>query len=224
MIAIQAVQLSKSYGHYRILEDLSFEISTGECFVLFGANGAGKTTLLRILATLNRPSVGRFEVLGYDGLVEKEKIRQSVMLLAHGSYLYDDLNAFENLRFAIAMRGETITDRQIRQALDQVEIGAFGEMKIRYFSAGMKKRLALAKAMLTLPKVLLLDEPYNALDNTGVQIMNGFIRAIFQQGGTVFMTTHDRIKAAQVAHRVGLLSKGTLHHLNLQDLKTDDFF
>ena len=223
MIAIQAVQLSKSYGHYRILEDLSFEISTGECFVLFGANGAGKTTLLRILATLNRPSAGRFEILGYDGLKEKEKIRQSVMLLAHGSYLYDDLNAFENLRFAIAMRGETITDRQIRQALDQVEIGAFGEMKIRYFSAGMKKRLALAKAMLTLPKVLLLDEPYNALDNTGVQIMNGFIRDTIQRGGTVFMTTHDRIKAAQVAHRVGALSKGTLHYMNLQDLKTDDF-
>ena len=221
MIAIQAVQLGKSYGHFRILEGISFELSASVCFVLLGPNGAGKTTLVKILATLTRPSAGQFRILGFDGVREKEKFRHSVILLGHGSHLYDDLNAIENLRFSMGMRGETITDRQIKLALDKVEIGAYREMKIRNFSAGMKKRLSLAKAFLSLPKILLLDEPYNTLDDTGTQIMNGFIQDIVKQGGTVLMTTHDRMKAAQVAHQAGILDKGIMHPLNLEDLKTN---
>ena len=223
MIAIQTAQLSKFFGHYRVIEELSLEIPTGECFALFGANGAGKTTLLRILATLNRPSSGSFQILGYDGNTEKELIRGYTMFLAHGSHLYDDLNPFENLRFSMAMRGESTTDRQIKLALDQVDIGAFGDMKTRYFSAGMKKRLALAKAILAHPKVLLLDEPYNALDTSGVNIMNEFIRGMVKNDGTVLMTTHDRDKASQVSRRAGFLSKGSLQILSDTDLKHHDF-
>ena len=221
MTAIQTVQLSKSYGHFRILEDISFEVSTGTCFILLGPNGAGKTTLIKILATLIRPSAGQFQILGYDGVNEKDKFRQSVMLMGHGSHLYDDLNAIENLRFFMGMRGETTTDREMKLALDKVEIGAFREMKIRNFSAGMKKRLSLAKACLSLPKILLLDEPYNTLDDAGTQIMNGFIRDMVKEGGTVFMTTHDRLKAAQVAQQAGILNKGSLHLVTLESLSTN---
>jgi len=222
MIAIQSVQLSKAYGFYKIFEDLSFSIPTGECFVLFGPNGAGKTTLLQILATLTRPTSGRFEILGYDGITEKSAIRNSVMIMAHGSYLYDDLNATENLQFASALRGKTPTFQEITRALDLVNIGAFRDLKIRFFSAGMKKRLGLAKVFLIQPKVLFLDEPYNALDDAGVEITNDLIRDLLKKGGTAFMTTHDRIKATQVASQAGILHQGTLNPLNIDRQTTND--
>ncbi|GJL53484.1 MAG: heme ABC exporter ATP-binding protein CcmA [Nitrospirales bacterium] len=209
-MAIQTFHLSKSFGNYRIFEDLSFEIPTGECFALFGSNGAGKTTLLRILATLVRPTSGSFTVLGHDGVTEKESVRQVTMFLAHGSHLYDDLDAQENLRFAMAMRGQYPSHRALKVALDQVSLGAFSDMKTRNFSAGMKRRLALAKVILAQPQVLLLDEPYNALDEGGVQVTNQIIREVTQRAGMVFMTTHDREKAHLVAHRTGLLNRGLL--------------
>ncbi|MGB0910047.1 MAG: heme ABC exporter ATP-binding protein CcmA [Nitrospirales bacterium] len=209
-MAIQAFQLTKSFGNYLIFQDLSFEILSGECFVLFGSNGAGKTTLLRILATLVRPTSGRFTILDHDGLKEKEPVRQAMMFLAHGSHLYDDLNAQENLRFALAMRGQHPTSRDMKLSLDQVNLGAFADMKTRNFSAGMKRRLALAKVILAHPQVLLLDEPYNALDEGGVKVTNQIIREMTSRGGVVVMTTHDREKASQVAHRVGLLDHGLL--------------
>ena len=214
MIAIHSTQLGKSYGYYRIFENLSFSIPAGECFALFGPNGAGKTTLLRTLATLTRPSAGRFEILGHDGVTERETIRNRIMLLAHGSHLYDELNAVENIRFALALRGTTPTSQEIKRALDLVNIGAFSELKVRFFSAGMKKRLALAKIFLTQPQVLFLDEPYNALDDAGVDITNSLIRDLVKEGGTVFMTTHDRNKATQVTNRAGILDQGSLVFVN----------
>ena len=209
-MAIQAFQLTKSFGNYLIFEDLSFEIPKGECFALFGSNGAGKTTLLRVLATLVRPTSGRFTILDHDGFTEREPVRHAIMFLAHGSHLYDDLNALENLRFAMAMRGQHPSNKDLRLCLDQVSLGAFAEMKTRNFSAGMKRRLALAKVILARPQVLLLDEPYNALDEGGVEVTNHIIRDMTKRAGVVVMTTHDKEKATQVAHRTGLLHQGIL--------------
>jgi heme exporter protein A len=220
MIAIRGLDLGKSFGHYRVFEDLSFEVAAGECYALLGPNGAGKTTLLRVLATLSRPSAGRFEILGHDGVAERETVRSALLLLAHGSYLYDELNANENLRFSLALRGLAPTDRALKLALDRVAIGAFADLKIRYYSAGMKKRLAIAKAMLVRPSVLLLDEPYTSLDESGMQLMNQYLRDSAKDGATVLMTTHDRSRSAEVAHRAGLLDKGRLRPLTPDDLRT----
>ena len=222
MIAIRGLQISKSYGHYLVLHDLSFEVGAGECFALFGPNGAGKTTLLRILATLHRPTTGRFEIMGQDGIKEREAVRGALLFLTHGSHLYDELNAVENLKFALALRAVSPTDGEIKLALDRAGIGAFAHLKVRYYSAGMKKRLAIAKAMLVRPHVLLLDEPYASLDEPGINLMNRYIQDIVKEGAAVLMTTHDRIKSAEVAHRAGVLSKGVLRHLTLAQLKTDD--
>jgi len=217
MTAIQADGLSKSYRHFHVLDSVTFQVHAGECFALFGPNGAGKTTLLKILATVNRPTAGHFTILQHDGVREKEAIRRSIMMLAHGSHLYDDLNAMENLRFAMAMRGITMSNRQGKQALDRVDIGAFAEMKIRFFSAGMKKRLALAKAILAQPQVLFLDEPFTALDEAGIHTMIEFIHELRRGQATVFLTTHDRAKAAEVANRAGLLQKGTLSSFTIKN-------
>ncbi len=190
----------------------------GECYALFGPNGAGKTTLLKILATLQRPSAGRFEVMGYDGVRDRDRVRGVLLLVGHGSYLYNELDAVENIRFAMALRGLSPTDREIKVALDRVGIGAFTDFKVRYFSEGMKKRLTIAKAMLIRPKVLLMDEPYSALDERGMKIMNHYIRESAKQGSTVLMTSHNRVQSAEVANKAGVLHQGVLREITMKDL------
>ena len=224
MIAIQVSNLSKAYGFYRIFEDLSFDIYPGECFALFGPNGAGKTTLLRILATLQAPSHGQFTIFGQDGVAQKDTVREIIMLIAHGSHLYDELSATENLQFALGLRGQTPSPSHIKRALDRTGIGAFADLKIRQFSAGMKKRLDFAKTILAQPQLLLLDEPYNALDHDGVAITNQLIQETLDRDGTVFMTTHDRDKATQIASRGGILKGGHLQLLSPEQLTTDAIF
>lgn len=210
MTAISATQLSKSYGHYHVLEDISIEIKQGQCFALFGPNGSGKTTLLKIFATLLRPTSGHLSILGHDGVKGKEAIRASMMFLAHGSHLYDELNAIENLRFGLSLRGLVPSFQDMKRVLDRVEIGAFAEMKLRNFSAGMKKRLALAKAILAQPSILLLDEPFTALDTSGTKIMQDYIAEVVARQGSVFMSTHDSDKVRSIANRAGIIRKGRL--------------
>ncbi len=219
MSAIQVTGLSKAYGFYRIFEELTFTIQPGECFALFGPNGAGKTTLLRILATLQAPSSGQFTIFGQDGVAQKDAVRACLMLIAHGSHLYDELSAHENLQFSLALWGQAPSSDQMRRGLDQVGLGAFGNLKIRQFSAGMKKRLSLAKVILGQPKLLLMDEPYNALDESGVALTNQLIHNTLARDGTVFLTTHDREKAAEIATQGGVLQGGNLQHLSSQELK-----
>ncbi len=218
MKAIQVNKISKEFHHFKVLREVSFEVEEGECYVLFGPNGSGKTTLLKILSTLQRPTSGRFEMMGLDGFKEKEAIRRLFLLIGHGSYFYDDLDAIENLKFSLAMHGISHTDKALKVSLDRVGSGAFSGFKIRSFSEGMKKRLAIAKTMLIRPKVLLLDEPYSALDEAGMRTMNQFIREISGQGTAIFMTSHNRAQAAEVAQRAGVLSNGVISDLEVKDL------
>ncbi len=220
MSAIQVTGLSKAYGFYRIFEEVTFAIHPGTCFALFGPNGAGKTTLLRILATLQTPSGGQFTIYGQDGVAERDAVRSILLFIAHGTHLYEELSATENLQFALALRGQSLEPAQLKRALDQTGIGAYGNLKIRQFSAGMKKRLALAKAILAQPKLLLLDEPYNALDDGGVAITNQLIQDTMKRGGTVVMTTHDRNKAAKIATEGAILQNGHMQLLSPEQLQT----
>lgn len=216
MIAISINHVSKAYGHYEVLHDITLTIPRGECFVLFGANGSGKTTLLKILATLQRPNSGKIQIFGYDGLKEKESIREIMIFLAHGSYLYEDLNANENLKFWLALRGLSPTDREIKAALDRVAIGEFFDMKVRSFSAGMKKRLALARTMLARPSILLLDEPFTGLDGSGTEIMKDYIRETTARNGAVLLSTHDYDKIRDIANQSGILQQGILKPFSLE--------
>jgi ABC-type multidrug transport system ATPase subunit len=108
--------------------------------------------------------------------------------------------------------------------LDRTAIGAFADLKVRFYSAGMKKRLAIAKAMLIRPQVLLMDEPYTSLDESGMRLMNQYIRDIVKEGAAVLMTTHDRLRSAEVAQRVGVLDKGRLSHITVDELASHAVF
>ena len=222
MIACHGI--GKSYGHFQVLHDVNLTVAEGECFALFGPNGAGKTTLLKILATLQRPSTGYYEMLGMHGLKDKDAIRANLIFLAHGTHLYDELNAKENLAFALALRGQRPTDRDMKRALDRVAIGAFVDMKIRHYSAGMKKRLALAKAMLAKPNILLLDEPFTALDTAGTDILREYVRERLSENGTVLLSTHDQDKTRPIVSRAGILRHGALQEVAVEALKSDDLF
>lgn len=222
MNAIHGIALSKSFQHYQVLKEVSIEVKTGECYALFGPNGAGKTTLLRIFATLHRPSSGTFEIMGMDGKRERLKVRELIYLIGHGSYLYDDLSVKENIQFAIGIRGWNPSEGEIKKALDQVGIGRFARLRSRYLSAGMKKRLSIAKALLIRPKVLFLDEGYASLDERGVSMMNDCIREFTQAGAAVLMTTHDRGPTAEVAHRVGVLSRSVLTEMTVKEMVAAD--
>jgi heme exporter protein A len=221
-LAIHAESISKSYHHYQVLHELSLDLEAGACYALFGPNGAGKTTLLKILATVHRPSSGRLSIMGRDAVADRAAVRLQFFLIAHGSHLYDELNAVENLRFALGLRGLRPPEREVKLALDRVGIGAFADLKSRYFSAGMKKRLAIAKALLVRPPLLLMDEAYSSLDEKGIAIVNQVIREATKSGTAVFMTTHDRAKVADVAHRAGVLQQGRLQELPLAALTTSD--
>jgi heme ABC exporter ATP-binding subunit CcmA len=222
MVAIRGIQISKSYQYYLVLKQISFEVGEGECYALFGPNGAGKTTLLRILATILTPTGGRFEIMGRDGVSKRQEVRGLLLHLGHGSYLYDELNAVENIRLTMAFYGKNPADQEIKRALDRVGIGAFADLRTRFYSMGMKKRLAVARAMLIRPQVLLMDEPYASLDESGMGMVNGFIREIKQQGTAVLFTTHNRERTIEIADRVGILKKGDLTEMTVEELRAKD--
>ena len=221
-VAIRGITLSKSFRHFQVLKEISIEIEAGECYALFGPNGAGKTTLLRIFATLHRPSAGRFEILGMDGKQYRAKVRELIYLIGHGSYLFDDLSVKENIQFATGIRGWNPSNLEIKKALDRVGIGRFTQLRSRYLSAGMKKRLSIAKALLIRPKVLLLDEGYASLDERGTAMMNDCIRSFTEEGAAVLMTSHERAKTAEVAHRVGVLNRSALKEITVKEMVEAD--
>jgi len=218
MIAIKSIEVSKSFNHYAVIKNVSFEIGQGECYALLGPNGAGKTTLLRMLSTLCRPTSGAFSIMGFDGVSERAGAREHLFFVGHGSHLYDDLSIEENIQFSMGIRGINPGIQPIKAAIDRAGVGAFSKLKCRYLSAGMKKRVAVAKVLLVKPKVLILDEVYASLDEKGISMVNGCIKDFLKSGVTILMTTHDRFRAHDVASRAGVLFRGVLREITISDL------
>jgi len=202
--------LRRSFGATPVLNEVSFALGAGACLALLGANGAGKTTLLKIVATLLRPSGGRVWVDGLDAQREPEAIRCRVGLLAHGSYLYEDLTALENLRFWATLAGLDAHPHRLRAALARVELEAVADERARTFSAGMKRRLALARILLGTPALLLLDEPFDGLDQRGKKWLEEFLLAFKAAGGAVLLATHSFGRGLGIADRVAILAAGRI--------------
>jgi heme exporter protein A len=207
---IEASKIRKSYGRAVILDEVSLTVRDAECLLLLGPNGAGKTTLLRILGTLLRPSSGALAVNGVDAVRNPGAARAVIGMVGHGSYVYEDLTALENLRFWTAMNGGDSARARLDAALERVGLDGFGEERVRTFSAGMKRRLALARVMLGEPRVLLLDEPFTGLDARGRKWFNESLRAFKTGGGAVVMVTHSFGIGLEVSDRVAILAGGQL--------------
>ncbi|MBI2218739.1 MAG: heme ABC exporter ATP-binding protein CcmA [Candidatus Rokubacteria bacterium] len=207
---IRVTGLTKVFGNALILDGVTIEVKAGEAVALLGANGAGKTTLLKVLATITRPTRGSATVAGHDCVRDAEGVRRHVGLIAHGSYLYEDLTAIENLRFWSAFAGRDARDAALQAALTDVELDAFADERVRSFSAGMKRRLALARVAMLEPTVLLLDEPFSALDQRARKWLEEYLGSFKDRGGAVMMATHSFSRDLQITDRVAILAAGKI--------------
>jgi heme exporter protein A len=198
------------FGRRWVLRGVDLRVDSGEVVALMGPNGAGKTTLLRIAATLLRPLRGAGRVGGVGLLDRPDEIRGMVGLLGHSPALYEDLTPEENLVFALRMRGSGGSRERVRAILEEVGLADHATTSVRRFSAGMRRRVAIGRILIALPRLLLMDEPYASLDRGGVALVNGMIRRVAAAGGGVLLATHDPRSGAEVTRRVITLDRGLL--------------
>lgn len=210
MTALSVEQIWKYYGDYPALRDISFSVQEGECVALLGRNGAGKTTLLKILAGLSRAAKGAVKVFGKD--VMDRASRQSFGILGHGIAIYDELSAVENLKLFAALYGLDDAEARARQWLERVNLLHVQDSLVREFSRGMRQRLAVARAFIHSPRLLLFDEPFTSLDDKAVSLLQSLLADSLRDGATVLMSTHQIREAMELATHTVLIQKGRLVH------------
>jgi heme exporter protein A len=205
---IQVKKLVKRFGPITVLRELDFDVNSGEFVALLGPNGAGKTTLLRILSSLMRPTSGSVKVASYNLPSQGASLRAKLGVVSHQPLLYGDLSAAENLEFFSKLY--SVKTERISEILDLVGLLPRRDDLVRTFSRGMQQRLAIGRAILHDPSLLLLDEPHTGLDQTAGEILDRILQDVALQGRTVVMTSHDLVRSADLASRLVLLSKGKI--------------
>jgi heme ABC exporter ATP-binding subunit CcmA len=198
------------FGRRWVLRGVDRRIASGEVVALVGANGAGKTTLLHIAATLLRPLRGSGRVHGVELLERPDAVRRITGLLGHSPALYEDLTPEENLRFSLRMRGMDASRERVLPILEELGLAEHGATRVRRFSAGMRRRVAIGRILISLPHLLLMDEPYASLDREGVTLVNEMIRRVVRSGGGVLLATHDLESGAEIMDRVLTLDRGRI--------------
>ena len=209
-LAVELEGITKRFSRTWALRGVAIRVAAGESVCLLGPNGSGKTTLLRILATATRPSGGRARIFGYETRADGDEVRERVGLLSHRTFLYGELTALENLRFAAGMCGLRITEPNLHRALEEVGLDHAAGRRVRGFSQGMIQRLALARATLHQPPLLLLDEPYSALDVGALQLLDRFLERFVAGGGTMIVVTHQIERGLVACKRAIAINAGRL--------------
>ena len=184
------------------------DVAPGEVVGVMGHNGCGKSTLLRVMSTVLRPTAGDGWIYGCHLLRDPIGVRANVGFLAHSPGLYDDLSARENLRFATAMLG--IDEGLIAPTLERVGLWRERDERVRGYSAGMLRRLALGRLLLGRPRLLLLDEPYNNFDREGIALVNDVITETRERGGSALVVLHDRRQGDGVLDRLVEMARGVI--------------
>jgi heme exporter protein A len=207
---IEVRKLVKRFGLKAVLRGVDLTVEQGEFVALLGPNGAGKTTLLRILATLSRPTLGQVQIAGFELPKQAAAIRRRLGVVSHQPLLYGDLTAEENLLFYGRMYYLDNLRTRINEVLDLVDLSARRGDLVRQYSRGMQQRLAIGRAILHQPEVLLFDEPHTGLDQDSAAMLDGVLKEIAARGRTVVMTSHDLSRAADLATRIDILSRGVI--------------
>ncbi len=210
MNAIEARGLARAFAGVPVIAGVDLTVGAGEVVVLLGPNGAGKTTLLRMLALLVRPTEGELALFGTSGRLAPPELRRRIGYAGHESLCYPDLTATENLAFYARLFGVDEAPARIATLLAWAGLDAAGRRPVRAFSRGMAQRLALARAMLHDPDLLLLDEPWSALDPAAADALTARLAALRAAGRAIVLTTHDVARAAPVSTRVAVLARGRI--------------
>ena len=208
MSAVAVEGVWKFYGDFPALRDVSLAAEPGACLSLIGRNGAGKTTLLRIVAGFSRPGKGRIQILGGDP--HQTATRARIGFIGHGIAVYDELSAWENLRLFGKLYNLPDPEKSANQWLERTGLERVKDGLVREFSRGMRQRLAVARAFLHDPAVLLLDEPFTALDDRAIAVLQSVLRDALAAGRTIVMSTHQLREALELATHVALLNRGRI--------------
>lgn len=209
-IDIIADGLTKSFGNIQALSGIDLRVKRGEFLTVFGPNGAGKTTLIKLLSTLTKPTSGKLIVANYDIKKEPDKVRSLIGVISHDPYLYGNLSALENIRFFASLYGISRAKEKAIDVIKQVGLESRMHDLVRTFSRGMQQRLAVARAIIHEPKILLLDEPYTGLDQHGGRIFGDLLKWLKSHNRTIIMTTHDLPEGLEISDRVAILDRGKI--------------
>jgi heme exporter protein A len=220
--AVLTTDLARLFGRSPALAGVSIAVEAGRTVTLTGPNGAGKTTLLRILATALRPTFGSAQVDGLDVTNRADAVRARVAYLPHATGLYDDLTARENLAFAATMLGRTDGPTAVGTVLAEVGLGAFAADRVRGFSAGMRRRLALGRMLLANPSLVLLDEPHAALDAEAMDLVDALVARWHAAGVTVLIASHHADRLTGLADGWARLDGGLLADVGGNGVRAGD--
>lgn len=221
MTAVEVDKVWKYYGDFPALRDVSFGVNSGDCVALLGRNGAGKTTLLRIIAGLSKAARGQVRIHGDD--TRTHTTRNRIGVLGHGIAVYEELSAFENLRVFASLYGVPDPKNRALEWLERTGLERVRDGLVREFSRGMRQRLAVARAFLHEPTVLLLDEPFTALDDRAIAVLQSLLASARAEGKTIIMSTHQLREALELASHVVLINRGKVgfHGVRTQEMLDD---
>jgi len=210
---IEVHQVSKRFGAFTALQDVSFRVEAGEVYGLLGENGAGKTTLMRLMATILRPTQGEIEIAGFSVTREPEAVRRRIGILFGGDVgLYSRLTARENIAYFGSLYGleKTQIAAQIERLSRMFEMEPFLDRRVGSFSRGMRQKVAIARTLVHDPAVILLDEPTTGLDVSAANLFRRMIRMLQEEGKTILFSSHNMSEIDKLCRRIAVMHQGRL--------------
>jgi len=209
---IQIQEISKTFGSFKALKQLSIQVKKGEFYSLLGPNGAGKTTCINIASNMVKANSGNILINGSDSIKESHKVKKQIGVVPQEIALYEDLSAFENLNFwgKINQVKSDVLQAKIEETLQFLDLYEHRNRKIGTFSGGMKRRINIAAALLHDPEVLFMDEPTVGIDPQSRLFIYKIFEKLHEQGKTIFYTSHNMEEVELLSDRIGIIDHGEL--------------
>jgi ABC-2 type transport system ATP-binding protein len=209
---IELTNLTKTYGKFTAVDDITLSIPRGELFGFLGPNGAGKTTTMRMIAGILQPTAGRILIGGDDVTRDPLKAKGKLGFIPDRPFVYDKLTGTEFLRFVAALYGQSgdVIERRMGELLELFELTPWKDELVQSYSHGMRQKLIISSALVHKPDVIVVDEPMVGLDPKGQKFLKDLFRAFVDRGGTVLMSTHTLDMVEEMCDRIGIISGGKI--------------
>ncbi len=204
---LEARNLHRFFGRQRAVDGVSFSLDDGEALAVFGPNGAGKTTLLRLLAGLLKPSAGEAVIDGMR-VAGRAAVRGRIGIISHESLLYHALTVRENVELAARLYGVPDPGAAASRALERLRVAERASTPVRALSRGLRQRVSIARALVHEPQVMLLDEPFTGLDDSGALALSEALRAVRASGAALVLVTHNIAEGLSLATRAAVMRRG----------------